>query len=194
MVVASVLVTIAMVNLECLVLRQTWLGLVGWIGWWIFGQIFLLAKNKKPNSTIKIKPYFFSQVNWPSKVCDFMTYWFFLYPTWICHKWCSESWRQAAVSLSFKHIFSCGMFKNPHLSVHPQSIQSGESKFFLTPKFCKHARSMRALYGWISMNECLGARKSLKRTWWVEMTLKYSSKKKINICRFPGSPCFWNLF
>lgn len=74
-------------------------------------------------------------------------------------------------------FFSCGMFENPHLSVHPQSIQSRESKFFLTPKFCKRTRSMRALYGWISMNECLGARKSLKRTWWVEMTLKYSSKK-----------------
>ena len=74
-------------------------------------------------------------------------------------------------------LFSCGMFENPHFSVHSQSIQSRESKFFLTPKFCKRTRSMRALYGWISMNECLGARKSLKRTWWVEMTLKYSSKK-----------------
>lgn len=96
--------------------------------------------------------------------------------------------------ISFKHIFSCGMFNNPHLSVHPQSIQSRESKFFLTPKFCKRTRSMQALYGWISMNECLGARKSLKRTWWVEMTLKYSSQKKNKVCRFPGSPCFWNLF
>jgi len=62
MVVASVLVTIAMVNLECLVLRHGW----GWLDGLVDGSLdrfFLLAKNKKPNSTIKIKPYFFSQVN-----------------------------------------------------------------------------------------------------------------------------------
>ena len=78
------------------------------------------------------------------------------------------------------------MFENPHLSVHSQSIQSRESK----QKFCKHARSMRALYGWISMNECLGARKSLKRTWWVEMTLKYSSQKKTWYADFQGHHVF----
>lgn len=141
-----------------------------------------------------VRNWFLSQVNGPSKVCDFMTYLFFNTQ----HEFVIRDDQKVGDRLFLYHLstfFSCGMFNNPHLSVHPQSIQSGESKHF------RHARSMQALYGWISMNECLGV--SEKKVigqpgnhWnerdWVEM--KYFFKKKVNVRRFPRSPCLWNLF